>query len=102
MPRQAYQLELQTLQDHLLLMGSMCDKAVGKAIDSLVQRDFALARQVIDEDAVINRKRYQIEEQAINLIARQQPMASDLRGIVAILNIVVDLERIGDYAAGIA
>jgi phosphate transport system protein len=102
MPRQVYQLELQNLHDQALLLGSMVDKAVARSIDSLQQRDFALARQVIDEDAVVNRKRYQIEEQAIQLIATQQPMASDLRSIIAILNIVVDLERIGDYAVGIA
>ncbi len=102
MPRQAYQLELQNLHDQVLLLGSMVDKAVARSIESLTQRDFALARQVIDEDAVVNRKRYQIEEQAIQLIATQQPMASDLRSIIAILNIVVDLERIGDYGAGIA
>src|SRR5215212_4917530 len=102
MPRQAYQLELQNLQDQVLLLGSMVDKAVARSIESLTQRDCALARQVIDDDAIVNRKRYQVEEQAIKLIAMQQPMASDLRAIIAILNIVVDLERIGDYAAGIA
>jgi phosphate transport system protein len=102
MPRQVYQLELQNLHDQVLLLGSMVDKAVARSIVSLQQRDFALARQIIDEDAVVNRKRYQIEEQAIQLIATQQPMASDLRSIIAILNIVVDLERIGDYAVGIA
>jgi phosphate transport system protein len=102
MPREAYQLELRNLQDQVLLMGSMVDKAIGKAMDSLKGRDFELARVVIDEDAAINRKRFQIEEQAIHIIATQQPMASDLRAIVAILSIIVDLERIGDYAAGIA
>jgi phosphate transport system protein len=102
MPRQAYQLELQNLQDQVLLLGSMVDKAIGKAMDSLKERDFALARVVIDEDGPVNRKRFQIEDQAIHLIATQQPMASDLRAIVAILSIIVDLERIGDYAVGIA
>ena len=102
MPRQAYQLELQNLHDQVLLLGSMVDKAVGKAMDSLARRDFELARAVIDEDQVVNRKRFQIEELAIHLIATQQPMASDLRSIVSILSIVVDLERIGDYAVGIA
>jgi phosphate transport system protein len=102
MPRQVYQLELQNLHDQALLLGSMVDKAVARSIVSLQQRDFAIARQVIDEDAVVNRKRYQIEEQAIQLIATQQPMASDLRVIVAVLNIIVDLERMGDHAEGIA
>jgi phosphate transport system protein len=102
MPRQTYHLELQNLHDQVLLLGSMVDKAIGRAMDSLVRREPDLARSVIEDDALINRKRYQIEEQGIHLIATQQPMASDLRSIVAILSIVVDLERIGDYAAGIA
>jgi phosphate transport system protein len=102
MPRQSYHLELQNLHDQVLLLGSMVDKAIGRAMDSLVQRDADLARAVIADDGPINRKRFQIEEQGIHLIATQQPMASDLRSIVAILSIVVDLERIGDYAAGIA
>jgi len=102
MARVAYRLELQNLHDQVLLLGSMVDKAVGRAMDSLGRRDFELARAVIAEDAVVNRKRFQIEEQSIHLIATQQPMASDLRAIIAILSIVVDLERIGDYAVGIA
>jgi len=102
MARVAYRLELQNLHDQVLLLGSMVDKAVGRAMDSLSRRDFELARAVIAEDAVVNRKRFQIEEQSIHLIATQQPMASDLRAIIAILSIVVDLERIGDYAVGIA
>ena len=102
MPRQSYHLELQNLHDQVLLLGSMVDKAIGRALDSLVRRDADLARAVIEDDALVNRKRFQIEEQGIHLIATQQPMASDLRSIVAILSIVVDLERIGDYAAGIA
>jgi phosphate transport system protein len=102
MARVAYRLELQNLHDQVLLLGSMVDKAVGRAMESLSRRDFELARSVIAEDAVVNRKRFQIEEQAIHLIATQQPMASDLRSIIAILSIVVELERIGDYAVGIA
>src|SRR5438270_26745 len=102
MPRQAYQLELQNLNDQVLLLGSMVDKAVARGIESLTQADSGLARQVIADDALVNRKRFQIEEQAILLIATQQPAASDLRAIIAVLNIVVDLERIGDYAVGIA
>lgn len=102
MPRQMYHLELQNLHDQVLLLGSMVDKAIGRAMDSLTRRDVDLARSVVEDDALINRKRFQIEEQGIHLIATQQPMASDLRSIVAILSIVVDLERMGDYAAGIA
>jgi phosphate transport system protein len=102
MPRETYQLELQDLQDQMMLLGQHVDQAVERAIDTLVRLDAALAREVIDDDAAINRKRFQIEEQSINLIATQQPVASDLRLIVAIISNIVDLERIGDYAVGIS
>jgi phosphate transport system protein len=102
MPRETYQLELQDLQDQMTMLGSQVEHAVDRAVDTLVRLDAGLAQQVIDDDAAVNRKRYQIEDQAINLIATQQPVASDLRLIVAIINNIVDLERIGDYAVGIA
>ena len=98
--RDAYRRDLQHLHDQILIMGSMVDKAIDRSIQSLQQLDFASARAIIDEDKVVNRTRFQVEEQAIRLIATQQPIASDLRAIIAILNIVVDLERIGDYAVG--
>jgi len=83
-------------------MGSMVTKAVNRSIDALKSRDLELARQVIADDKKINGKRFEIEEKCIELIATQQPMASDLRTIVAVLNIVSEVERIGDYAEGIA
>ena len=94
--------ELRELQDDVLLMGSMVDKQIARAVESLKQRDFAAARAVVQADLEVNQKRFRIEEQAIQLIATQQPMASDLRVIVAVLNIIVDLERMGDHAEGIA
>ncbi len=100
--RDAYRRDLQNLHDQVLVLGSMVDKAVDNAIQSLVRLDFDLARTVVDGDKAINRKRFQIEEEAIRLIATQQPVASDLRSIIAILSIIVDLERIGDYAVGAA
>jgi phosphate transport system protein len=81
-------------------MGSMVTKATMLAIEALQNRDLALAKQIIADDDKINRKRFDIEEKCIQLIATQQPMASDLRTIVAVLNIITELERIGDYAAG--
>jgi phosphate transport system protein len=102
MSRTAYHRELQELHDQVLLLGSVVDQAVGKAMESLGSRDLARAGEVIEADRAVNRKRYEIEEQAIRLLATQQPMASDLRAIISILNIIVDLERIGDYAVGIA
>jgi phosphate transport system protein len=81
-------------------MGSMVTKATMLSIDALQNRDITLAKQIIADDDKINRKRFDIEEKCIQLIATQQPMASDLRTIVAVLNIITELERIGDYAAG--
>ena len=98
--RASYRRDLQHLHDQVLVMGSMVDKAIDRSIQALGQLDFSTAREIIDEDKVVNRQRFRIEESAIRLIATQQPMASDLRGIIAVLNIVVDLERIGDYAVG--
>jgi phosphate transport system protein len=98
--RDAYRRDLQHLHDQVLIMGSMVDKALDRSILALQQLDFAAAREIIEEDRVVNRTRFQVEEQAIRLIATQQPIASDLRAIIAVLNIVVDLERIGDYAVG--
>jgi phosphate transport system protein len=78
----------------------MVSKATLLAIEALQNRDLTLARQIIDDDKKINRKRFEIEEKCIQLIATQQPMASDLRTIVSVLNIITELERIGDYAEG--
>ena len=81
-------------------MGSMVSKATLLAIEALQNRDLTLAKQIIADDQKINRKRFEIEEKCIQLIATQQPMASDLRTIVSVLNIITELERIGDYAEG--
>ena len=77
-------------------------KAILRSIEALKNRDLDLAHQIIADDQKINHKRFEIEEKCIELIATQQPMASDLRTIVAVLNIVSEVERIGDYAEGIA
>ncbi|MBX5492583.1 MAG: phosphate signaling complex protein PhoU [Chloroflexi bacterium] len=100
--RAGFQDALQELQDQVLILASMADKAIDRAIAALKARDVELAQEVIDEDTLLDRRRTDIEERAIALIATQQPMASDLRAIVVILNIIVELERIGDYAEGIA
>ena len=81
-------------------MGSMVSNASLQAIKALQNRDLTLAQQIIVDDQKINRKRFDIEEKCIQLIATQQPLASDLRTIVAVLNIIIELERIGDYAEG--
>ena len=83
---------LREIQDDILIMGSMVTKATMLAIEALQNRDLALAKQIIADDDKINRKRFDIEEKCIQLIATQQPMASDLRTIVAVLNIITELE----------
>lgn len=98
--RVTYHKELREIQDDILVMGSMVGKAIMLAVTALQKRDLTLARQIIADDRKINRKRFEIEEKCIQLIATQQPMASDLRTIVAVLNIITELERIGDYAEG--
>ncbi len=102
MPRNEFGRDLRFLQEELLAVGSMVEKAIANAVDGLKRRDLDLSRQVVQDDAIIDARRYDIEERCVNLIAKQQPMATDLRTIIAILQIVGELERIGDYASGIA
>jgi phosphate transport system protein len=102
MPRRIFDQHLRELQDNVLAMGSMVETALYRSMDSLKNRDIELAKRVIEDDSLIDQKRFNIEEECIDLIVTQQPMASDLRIIIAVLNIIVDLERIGDHAEGIA
>ena len=100
--RTAFHKRLREIQYEIMVMGSMAGKAIIRSIEALKKRNLELAHQIIDDDQKINDKRFEIEEKCIELIATQQPMASDLRIITAILNITTELERIGDYAVGIA
>ncbi|MPZ14922.1 MAG: phosphate signaling complex protein PhoU [Chloroflexi bacterium] len=100
--RSAFDREIQELEDDLLLMGSMVEKQIERSMAALKALDRAAARRVIEEDSSIDHLRFQIEERAIHLIATQQPTASDLRAIIAALNMIVDMERMGDHAEGIA
>jgi len=100
--RATFDHELQDLRDNLLRLGSMVDTSISRSIQALKERDQGLARQIIADDEKINELRFKIEEDCVKLIARQQPAARDLRLIVAAMNIVLDLERMGDHAAGIA
>ena len=83
-------------------MGSMVEENVHASIRALAQRNHASARQVYEFDQNINQKRYEIEDSCVTLIVTQQPMASDARFLIAVLEISTELERIGDYAKGIA
>ncbi len=100
--RTAFDQELQNLRNNVLRLGSMVDSAISRSIQALKERDQTLAHQIIHDDEKINELRFKIEEDCLSLIARQQPAARDLRFIVAAMNIVLDLERMGDHAAGVA
>jgi phosphate transport system protein len=100
--RLTFDKELQDLRDNVLRLGSMVDIAIGRSIQALKERDQQLAQQIVDEDEEINDLRFKIEEDCLSLIARQQPAARDLRFIIAVMNIVPDLERMADHAAGVA
>jgi phosphate transport system protein len=102
MPRKAFERELQRLEDEMLVMASMVEEAISHSVETLKRRDLEGSRQVIAQDRLINKKRFDIEADCLVAIATQQPMASDLRVLAAILHIVTELERIGDYAKGIA
>ncbi len=102
MTRTVFTQSLQDLQDGVLTLGSMVEKAIGRAVESLRSQDIALAQSVVDGDAKINEARWELEEAAINLMATQAPMARDLRRIAAVMHIVTELERMADHAEGIA
>jgi len=102
MPRKTFEGELQRLQDEVLVLGSMVEQALIESVEVLKRRDVEGARRLIAGDRLINEKRFAIEADCLALIATQQPMASDLRTLAAVLEIVTELERIGDYAKGIA
>jgi phosphate transport system protein len=100
--RETFGRELSGLQEEVLALGSLVETALVDAVAALRRREFDRARSIIAGDREINRRRFSIENDALVLIATQQPMAGDLRNLAAILEIVTELERIGDYAKGIA
>lgn len=102
MTRTAFERQLAEIQEDMLVLASMVDSAIERSIQALKDRDTDLAHQIIADDLKINRRRYDTEEKCLELMATQQPLASDLRTIVAVLHIIVDLERMGDHAEGIA
>ena len=101
MTRELFEKKLRELQDEVLIMGSMVEKAIHRSVEALRTRDIQLSNDVVAEDVAINAKRYAIEEQCIHTIALQQPMAADLRVLVAVLFIANELERMADHAEGI-
>lgn len=101
MARETFERELYQLQDEILVLGDMVEQAVRESIEALKRRDLEAARRIYARDQSINEKRYAIEQQCMSIMATQQPMARDLRFLAAVLEIITELERIGDYAKGI-
>lgn len=102
MIRKTFESDIQNLKDEVLLLGSMVEHAIIGSVDSLKKRDMKAAEKIIADDKEINKKRFAIENQLMILIATQQPMAHDLRLLASTMEIISELERMGDYAKGIA
>ena len=94
--------QLQRIQDELLQIGGLVESSISKALEALKNRDLEASRQVVEDDDVIDFRQLALEEQCIDMLALQQPMGGDLRTLVSVLQIASELERMGDYAEGIA
>ncbi len=102
MLRKTFEAEIKQVKDELLLLGSMVEQSLLGSVEALKARDLGAAQAIYDGDREINRMRFDIENQLMIVIATQQPMAHDLRLLASILEISAELERMGDYAKGIA
>jgi phosphate transport system protein len=102
MIRKTFENELQEVRDEILVLGSMVEQAILGTVEALKKRDSEASRKILISDGEINKKRFEIENQLMILIATQQPMAHDLRLLASSMEIISELERMGDYAKGIA
>jgi len=102
MIRKTFENELQQVKDDVLVLGSMVEQAILNSVEALKKRDIKAAEGILNADREINKKRFEIENQLMILIATQQPMAHDLRLLASTMEIISELERMGDYAKGIA
>ena len=102
MIRKTFESEIQQVKDEVILLGSMVEHAIIGSVEALKKRDMVASEKIIAEDKEINKKRFAIENQLMILIATQQPMAHDLRLLASTMEIISELERMGDYAKGIA
>jgi len=93
---------LKEIQDNVVALADMVNVAIRCSVEALKNRDLALAQQIVVDDLKINHKRFEIEEECILLLQAERLTEGDLRFVVAVFNIIVDLERIGDHAEGIA
>ncbi len=101
MPRRTFRENMKALEEEIISQGELVNVALGLSVEALRDLDVTKAEKVINDDILINKKRWSIEEQCINLLATQQPVATDLRELIAVLSISTDLERMGDHAEGI-
>jgi phosphate transport system protein len=102
MVRKTFENELQQVKDSVLVLGSMVEQSIIDSVEALKKRDIPASEKILVADKDINKKRFQIESQLLILIATQQPMAHDLRLLASCMEIISELERMGDYAKGIA
>lgn len=102
MVREAYHKDLHRLKEDIVNMGNLVGTAIGESVLSLKNRDVEMAQKVIDMDNEIDALDHDIEENCMRLLALQQPMARDLRLIISVLKMSIDLERIGDLSLEIA
>ena len=93
---------LKEIQDSMVVLANMVSAAIRGSVEALKNRDLPLAQHIVDEDLKVNRKRFEIEQDCIQLLKTVQLTEGDLRMVVAVLNVIVDLERMGDHAEGIA
>ncbi len=102
MLRRTFETEIQEVKDEILVLGSMVEQAIVDSVEALKKRDIKASEKIFASDSEINRKRFDIESKLMIMIATQQPMAHDLRLLASIMEINSELERMGDYAKGIA
>jgi phosphate transport system protein len=102
MLRKTFENEIQQVKDDILLLGSMVEQAILNSVEAMKKRDIKASERIFEEDKEINKKRFEIENKLMVLIATQQPMAHDLRLLASSMEIISELERMGDYAKGIA
>ena len=102
MLRKTFENEIQQVKDGVLILGSMVEQAILNSVDALKKRDLKAANEILEADKLINQKRFENENQLMILIATQQPMAHDLRLLASCMEIISELERMGDYAKEIA
>ena len=101
MLRKTFESEIQHLKDEIILMGSMVEQSLLDSVAALKKRDVEASQEIVQRDNVVNEKRFHLENEVMIIIATQQPMARDLRVLASILEVISELERMGDYAKGI-